>query len=156
MEAVEVYKLVGVAVYLVILLGIGMVASRRMADVGDYYAAGKKLGFWSVAFSARATGESGWLLLGLTGMGALVGVKAFWVVVGEVLGVGLAWLWLAGPFNRLTHRYDSITMPDYLESRFGDTSNRIRLVSAFCLAVFVTIYVAAQIYSTGQAFQDFL
>jgi Na+/proline symporter len=156
MEAVELYKLVGVVVYLAVLLAIGVVASRKMNDVGDYFAAGKKLGFWSVAFSARATGESGWLLIGLTGMGALVGVKAFWVVAGEVLGVGLAWLLLAGPFNKLTHKYDSLTIPDYLESRFGDKSNLIRLVSAFCLATFVTIYVAAQIYATGQAFQDFL
>lgn len=156
MDAVEVYKLLGVGAYLLVLLGIGAVASRRMSDVGDYFAAGKKLGFWSVAFSSRATGESGWLLLGLTGMAALVGVKAFWVVVGEVLGVGIAWLLLAGPFNRLTHKYGSITMPDFLESRLGDTTQRIRLVSAACLAVFVTIYVAAQIYATGQAFQDFL
>ena len=45
------------------------------------------MGYWVVAFSARATGESGWLLLGLTGLGAMVGYSAFWVVVGEVLGV---------------------------------------------------------------------
>ncbi len=31
--------------------------------------------------SARATGESGWLLIGLTGMGAIMGLSAFWVVV---------------------------------------------------------------------------
>ena len=29
------------------------------------------MGFLAVAFSARATGESGWLLIGLTGMGAI-------------------------------------------------------------------------------------
>ena len=80
-------KYSGVAIYLVVLLGIGFVASRRMKDVRDFFAAGKQLGFLSVAFSARATGESAWLLIGLTGMGATVGLKAFWVVVGEVLGV---------------------------------------------------------------------
>lgn len=155
MEAVEVYKLVGVVLYLAALLAIGVVASRRMSDVSDYYAGGKQLGFWSVAFSARATGESGWLLLGLSGMGAMVGVQAFWVVAGEVLGVGLAWLLMARRFNRLTRRMESITVPDFLESRFGGMRS-LRLVSAICLAVFVTIYVAAQIYATGQAFSDFL
>ena len=69
-------KLIGVFAYLGILLYIGMLASRRMKDVRDYYAGGKQMGFWSVAFSARATGESAWLLLGLTGMGAAVGVQA--------------------------------------------------------------------------------
>ena len=57
-----------------------------------------------------ATGESGWLLLGLTGMGALMGVKAFWVVIGEVLGVTLCWLFMAKKFKWLTDRYNSITI----------------------------------------------
>jgi sodium/proline symporter len=145
MEVLAKYS--GVVLYLVVLLGIGIVASRRMKDVRDFFAAGKQLGFWSVAFSARATGESAWLLIGLTGMGATVGLKAFWVVVGEVLGVSVAWLLMSRRFKRLTDRYDSITVP---------SSHKLRLVSAFALAVFVTIYVSAQIDATGQAFEDFL
>ena len=97
-------KLVAVVLYLLVLLLIGVVASRRMKGVKDYFAAGKGLGFLSVAFSARATGESAWLLLGLTGMGAAFGAKAFWVVLGEVLGVAGAWLLMCRPFKRLTDR----------------------------------------------------
>ena len=78
-------KWLGVIGYLFILLLIGALASRKMKDVRDFYAAGKSLSYWTTAFSARATGESAWLLLGLTGMGAALGVHAFWVVVGEVL-----------------------------------------------------------------------
>ena len=63
------WKITGIVLYLAILLGIGIVASRRMKDLREYFVAGKSLGFWSTAFSARATGESAWLLLGLTGMG---------------------------------------------------------------------------------------
>jgi sodium/proline symporter len=150
------FKLIGVLVYLAALVGIGVVASRRMADLRDYFAAGKRLGFLSVAFSARATGESAWLLLGLTGMGAAVGVQAFWVVLGEVLGVGTAWLVMSRRFKRLTDRYDSITVPDYLESRFRDAGHLLRVVSAGALLVFVTIYVSAQIDATGKAFGSFL
>jgi len=149
-------KLAVVALYLLVLIGIGVVASRRMKDVKDYFAAGKGLGFWAVAFSARATGESAWLLIGLTGMGAAVGAKAFWVVLGEVLGVAGAWLLLCRRFKRLTDRYDSITVPDYLEDRFRDSGHLIRVVSAGALVVFVTIYVSAQIDATGKAFESFL
>jgi sodium/proline symporter len=149
-------KLVGVLAYLAILLWIGIVASRRMKDVRDYFAGGKRMGFWSVAFSARATGESAWLLLGLTGMGATIGLQALWVVVGEVLGVAGSWLFLSRRFKRLTDRYDSLTVPDYLEARFRDTGHVLRLVSAASLVVFVTIYVSAQIDATGTAFETFL
>jgi sodium/proline symporter len=156
MDPASTYKLVGVIGYLGILMAIGIVASRRMKDIKDYFAAGKSLGFLSVAFSARATGESAWLLLGLTGMGAVMGVKAFWVVVGETIGVTVAWLLMSRRFKRLTDRYDSITIPDYLESRFHDSTQQIRKVAAFALTVFVTIYVSAQIDATGQAFENFL
>ena len=149
-------KLTAVVVYLLILLGIGVVASRRVKDVRDYFAAGKNLGFFVASFSARATGESAWLLIGLTGMGAAVGAKAFWVVFGETLGVALAWWWMCGRFKRLSDRYDAITVPDYLEGRFRDTSQAIRKVAAFALVVFVTIYVSAQIDATGTAFEGFL
>jgi len=150
------WKIVGLVLYLGVLLGIGAVASRKMDDVSDYFAAGKKLGFWSVAFSARATGESAWLLLGLTGMGAAVGVRGFWVVLGEILGVVGAWLLMAKRFNRLTHRYGSLTIPDYLESRFRDSSQTLRIISAVALVLFVSIYVSAQIDATGTAFESFL
>ena len=122
----DTYKLVGVVAYLLILVGIGVVASRRMKSIKDYFAAGKQLGFLSVAFSARATGESAWLLIGLTGMGAAVGAKAFWVVLGEVLGVVVAWVFMSRRFKRLTDRYDSLTVPDYLESRFQDHTHRLQ------------------------------
>jgi len=151
-------RLLAIALYALILIGIGVVASRRMKDLRDYYAAGKQLSFWSVAFSARATGESAWLLLGLTGMGAALGVKAFWVVLGEVVGVSAAWFLMARRFRRLTgpEHYDAITIPDYLEGRFADTTQKVRTFAAFALVVFVTIYVSAQIDATGQAFETFL
>ena len=156
MQETMIYKVVGVAVYLLALVGLGVAASRRMKNLRDYFAGGKDLGFLAVAFSARATGESAWLLLGLTGMGAAVGLKAMWVVAGELLGVGAAWFLLARRFKRLTDRYDSITVPDYLESRFRDTTQNLRKVSAAALVVFVTIYVSAQIDATGKAFETFL
>ena len=53
----EPIKLVGVLAYMAVLVGIGVVASRRMRGLKDYFAAGKNLGFLTVAFSARATGE---------------------------------------------------------------------------------------------------
>ena len=110
-----------ILVYFAALLAIGAAASRRVHDQRDYYVGGKNMGYWVVAFSARATGESAWLYLGLTGLGALVGVRAFWVVVGEVVGVALAWFFMAIPFKAATDRYGSITIPDYFASRFADS-----------------------------------
>ncbi len=127
-----------------------------MTNIRDYFAGGKKLGFINVAFSARATGESAWLLLGLTGMGYAIGAQAFWVVLGEMIGVGGAWLLMSRRFKRLTDRYDSITIPDYLESRFRDSGHWIRLISVVALLVFVPIYAGTQVHASGGAFFGFL
>ena len=67
-----IFKLAAVGLYAVILLAIGYFASRTTTSIRDYFAADKKLGFFNVAFSARATGESAWLVLGLTGMGRAI------------------------------------------------------------------------------------
>ena len=88
------YKLTFLFIYFAILIFIGIYSSKKVSSLSDYYVGGKKLGYWIAALSARATGESGWLLIGVTGMGALMGVSAFWIVVGEVLGFGfLGTLW---------------------------------------------------------------
>jgi sodium/proline symporter len=150
-----------IACYFAALLAIGAAASRRVRDLSDYYVGGKRLGYWVVAFSARASGESAWLYLGLTGLGALVGARAAWVVVGELAGVAIAWFLMARPFKSQTDRFGSITIPDYLVSRFGGPGAQgpvraLRLFSAMALACFVTIYVSAQIDATGKAFNGFL
>lgn len=142
--------------YFSILFLIGYYASKRIKNTKDYYVGGKKLGFWVVAFSARATGESAWLLLGLTGLGAMVGVSAFWVVLGEVIGVSVSWFFMAERFKKLSDKYHSITIPDYLVSRFKSRTHTLRIVAATALSLFVVIYVSAQIDATGSAFESFL
>lgn len=149
-------KYIALFLYFGILFLLGIVASRRIKDLKDYYVGGKRLGYWVVAFSARATGESGWLLIGLTGMGAMMGYSTFWVVVGEVIGVSLAWFVMAKPFKRYTDVHDSITIPDYLASRFSEVGRSIRILAAAILAFFIVIYVSSQIDATGTAFESFL
>lgn len=143
-------------VYLAILLAIGAWASRASKTVAGYYVAGKQLPSWVIAFSSNATGESAWLLLGLTGMGYLVGIHALWIVMGEVLGVALGWALVALPFKEYTDRYGSITVPDYLETRFRDTGHLIRVIAFVIIFTMVTAYIAAQLTACGKAFGSFL
>ncbi len=124
--------------------------------MSDFYVGGKNIGYWAVAFSARATGESGWLLIGLTGMGAIAGISTYWVVVGEVLGVAISWFFMAKRFKRKTDEYKSVTVPDYLVSHFKSKTHFIRILSASVLSIFVIIYVSSQIDATGIAFESML
>lgn len=149
-------KLIILAIYVAILFLIGILASRRIKSMSDYYVGGKNMGFWAVAFSARATGESGWLLIGLTGMGAMAGYSGYWVVIGELLGVFISWQYMAKRFKRRSDDYKAITIPDYLGAHFKSSTNSLRIIAASVLVVFVVIYVASQMDVTGIAFESML
>ncbi len=156
MDQEFIIKIVVLALYVGVLFLIGILASRKVKGMSDYYVGGKNMGFWAVAFSARATGESGWLLIGLTGMGAMAGYSGYWVVVGELLGVIVSWQFMAKRFKKRSDIYGAITIPDYLQSHFKSTTHTLRIIAASVLVIFIVIYVASQIDVTGVAFQSML
>jgi sodium/proline symporter len=142
-------------IYLIILAGFALWSRDETNTMSGYFIGGKKLPPWVVAFSTNATGESGWLLLGLTGMGYAVGAQAFWVVAGEVTGITLAWLFISRRLKRLSDESDSITLPDLLAARFNDRAHLLRKISVLIIVVMVGTYVAAQMVATGKAFAGF-
>ena len=48
-----------IAVYFGLLLWLGILASRRVKSISDYYVGGKQVGYWVAAFSARAASLRG-------------------------------------------------------------------------------------------------
>ena len=74
-------------VYLGLLAAFALWSRRETGTLSGYYLAGKKLPYWVVAFSTNATGESGWLLLGLTGMG--YAAQLIFVVMVAMMGLSV-------------------------------------------------------------------
>jgi len=142
--------------YLIVLIVLAFWSRRETGTLAGFFLAGRKLPSWVVAFSANATGESGWLLLGLTGMGYAVGAQAFWVVFGEVIGIALSWGIVARRLKRLSDESGAITLTDVLVARFGDTRHVLRGVSVVVILTMVTAYVAAQMVASGKAFGAFM
>jgi sodium/proline symporter len=153
-SAVSVIAIIFV-LYLLVLVGLALWSRAESHTMSGYFIAGKKLPPWVVAFSTNATGESGWLLLGLTGMGYAAGAQAFWVVAGEVVGIALSWLLLSRRIKRLSDETDSITVPDLLVARFHDRAQVLRKISVLIILIMVGAYVAAQMVATGKAFDGF-
>ena len=143
-------------VYLGLLAAFAVWSRRETGTLSGYYLAGKKLPFWVVAFSTNATGESGWLLLGLTGMGYAVGAQAYWVVVGEIVGIALSWGLISRRLKRLSDEHDSITVPDVLASTFNDKGHLIRAIAVVIILAMVTTYMTAQMVASGKALSTFM
>ena len=143
-------------VYLGMLAAFAVWSRRETGTLKGFYLAGKKLPYWVVAFSTNATGESGWLLLGLTGIGYLVGVQAYWVVVGEILGIALSWGLISRRLKRLSDETDSITVPDVLAAKFDDKHHLIRIVAVVIILTMVVTYMTAQMVASGKALSSYL
>lgn len=143
-------------VYLVMLMAFAVWSRSETKTLSGFYLAGKKLPYWVVAFSTNATGESGWLLLGLTGMGYAVGAQAYWVVVGEVIGIALAWGFVSRRLKKLSDDTDSITVPDVLSARADDTWHIVRVIAVVIILSMVTLYITAQMVASGKAFESFI
>jgi len=112
--------------------------------------------FVGLSQSANATGESSWLLLGLSGMGYVLGLHAIWIVIGETIGVWLGWRLIARRLKVAADRYQSITVPDFLEDSLEDKTQRLRISSVLIILAMVAAYVSAQMMATGKIFSIFL
>lgn len=142
--------------YLLFLAALAIWSRRETKTLSGFFLAGKKLPYWVVAFSTNATGESGWLLLGLTGMGYAVGAQAYWVVVGEVIGVALSWTLISRKLKRLSDETDSITLPDVFAARFDDRRHILRSIAVVIILTMVCAYVTAQMVASGKALGAFV
>ncbi|MFA9465290.1 MAG: sodium/proline symporter PutP [Velocimicrobium sp.] len=140
--------------YLMIMLGIGLYFYRRNKSQTDYFLGGRNLNVWVTSMSAQASDMSGWLLMGLPGTAFLLTknnglAESLWTAIGLAIGTYLNWLLLAKKLRNYSEKAgNSITIPTFLENRFRDKSNLIRVISAIFIVVFFLIYTAAQ-FSAG-------
>ncbi|AND38693.1 MULTISPECIES: sodium/proline symporter PutP [Cytobacillus] len=147
--------IISITVYMIGMLWIGYYAYKRTSNLSDYMLGGRTLGPAVTALSAGASDMSGWLLMGLPGAMYATGLSASWIVLGLTLGAWANWLYVAPRLRTYTEvANDSITIPGYLENRFGDASKILRLISGLVILIFFTFYVSSGMVSGGVLFQS--
>jgi len=142
--------LFGFIAYLILLLVIGFVTFRYNKTLIDYVLAGRRLGVWVVTFSERASGESAWLLLGLPGVVFASGLSELWVVIGCTSGILFSWMFVARRLRIESEANFSMTIPEFFEHRFNDTTKTIRTLGTLIIVFFFTFYVCAQFIGAGK------
>ncbi|WP_238915243.1 sodium/proline symporter PutP [Clostridium sp. YIM B02555] len=151
----QLWSIIAIGVYLLILLGIGYYSYRKTTNLSDYMIGDRGLGPLVTALSAGASDMSGWMLMGLPGAVYATGICNLWTGIGLTVGAYLNYLLLAPRFRVYTEvANDSLTVPDYLENRFKDKSNMLRLVSGMVILVFFVLYVSSGLVAGGKLFVD--
>ena len=150
------WVLLAFAAYLVMMIIIGAIYSKKNTSAEDFFLGGRQLGGWVAALSAQASDMSGWLLMGLPGAIYLVGVGGDgWVAVGLLVGTILNWIIVSSRLRRYTIRANnSVTLPSYFENRFHDKNRVLMTVCSVTIVIFFLVYCASALAAGGQLFQS--
>lgn len=139
--------------YKIVLLVIGVVASRRTRDAADFYLAGRRLGAWVASLSASASSSSAWSLLGVSGAAYAWGLGALWIFPACLLGFVINWVWIAPALRRTSADTGAITLTEVLAGP-GEQGRAVRVLASSIIALSLLAYVASQFLGAGQTFAE--
>lgn len=143
------------ALYMLMMVVVGIVCARQNKDAEDYFLGGRKLNGWVAALSAQASDMSGWLLMGLPGSVYALGTGQGWIAIGLFLGTVFNWLCISRRLRRYTIRAgNALTLPTYFENRFHDKKRILLLVSSVTIVIFFLVYTASALAAGGKLFNS--
>ena len=147
--------LVTLVAYKLLLIGVGVWASRRVASEGDFFLAGARgLGAWTAGLSYAASTSSAWVLLGFTGFVFTQGLVALWLVPGIFGGYVLTWLVMGPRLNAETRERGHLTVVDFLTTDAGRWARAIGLVAAAMILFCFVFYISSQFQAAGNALAE--
>ena len=140
--------------YKLLLVAVGVWASRRNQTESDFLIAGQGLGPWVAGLSYAASTSSAWVLLGFSGFVYVNGLSALWMVPGIWVGYVAVWLWFGRRLRAETADEGHVTTADFLAG--GQSPGGKRLIAGVAAAMILfcfIFYIAAQFGAAAQAFE---
>lgn len=141
-------------IYFALLIGVGFYFYNKNKSQNDFALGGRKLNYWITAISAQASDMSDWLFMGFPGVIYAQGLIGIWTAVGLVFFMFLTWHFIAPKFRVATESADSTTLASFLQKKFGNTNNLIRVISGLLCLYFFVFYIAAGLAGLGRVFES--
>lgn len=132
-----------VIVYILGLVVISMLTSKKAKSADDFLLGGRTMGPWISAFAYGTTYFSAVIFVGYAGkVGYNNGVAGILIGLGNAfIGSLLAWIILAKKTRHFTGKFKISTMPEFFEKRYD--CRWIKIVSAIIIFVFLVPYCAS-------------
>lgn len=138
----QIAGLIVLGIYLLLMVGIGLVAARYQKSTADFWVAGRGFGAFVLAAAIMASIMHGGTMVGGTGQIAAMGA-----ITLNNLSFALGFLVVVLFMAQKLRRFGGFTLPDFLGTRFD--SNAMRAFSAFVVLVTATVSLVAQTKSMG-------
>jgi SSS family solute:Na+ symporter len=145
--------IVFLAVFLVLMTGVGIWGMKKTKTLGDFFLGGRTLGPWVSAVAYGTSYFSAVIFIGFAGtQGWQFGINSLWIALGNaVIGALAAWLVLARRTRRMTQNLDTMTMPEFLQERYG--AKHLKPLAASIIFFFLLPYSASVFKGLGHLFE---
>ena len=152
MTTPQLYTIVALAIYAMIMVFIGCFSYGKSKTLDGFLIGGRNIGAWATAFAYGTTYFSAVVFVGYAGQhGWNIGIGAIWIGIGNaVLGCLLSWLLFANRTRKMTKKLNARTMPDYFEKRYN--SRGMKILAAVIIFIFLVPYSAAVYKGLGSLF----
>jgi sodium/proline symporter len=139
--------------FLMLFIGVGIASGLRQqaATTDDYLLAGRDANPWLTGLSTVATGNSGFMFIGLIGFTYSIGLAALWVVLGWISGDYMAWSLVHRRLRQTSAQKESSTVVAFLSQEAVGESRWVTLISGFITLTFLGIYAATQLQAGSKA-----
>jgi len=134
-----------IGVYLVVLVIVGVVSSKKIKSTTDYYVGGHSFGPLVMMATVCATIIGGSGLMGRAGVAYSGGFKAIMTAVPYLLGMFI-FSGISGKISDIGFPYQITSIPELFEQRFGKTA---KLLLSVMIAFTMMGTVASQVTATG-------
>jgi SSS family solute:Na+ symporter len=130
------------ALYMVILIAIGVLSARKVKSMEDYYVAGRNIGPALLGVHYGTVYFSSVLMVGGGAYAYRFGLSTLWIAIGNtVLGALLPFLLFGGRIRSFSERLGALTLPDYFRERYR--SRFLHVWTSILTVAFMTVYLVS-------------
>jgi len=135
-------------IYLIAVLGIGIVSMRLIKNYGDFMIGGRRIGPWVSSFALITSYMSGYTYTAAPGVAYSGGWSSMWWATGDAPGNALSFGLLGRRLRKFSELLGAITLPEYYEKRFK--SPALRALASIVIIITVSMYLVAQWQASGK------
>ena len=136
--------------YFIIMILVGLYASRTVKDSSDYFLGGKGAGSVLTAFRFASTFESGSMMLGVPGLGYMAGYITLNQGFLGPLGYFFSFRVFGQRVKIACDHLQSLTVPELLEKRYN--SKWCKILASLAIVIGLGGSIVAQLKAMGEVF----
>jgi solute:Na+ symporter, SSS family len=140
-------KYIIIALYIILMIIVGIVSSKKIHSTNDYFLAGKKGNFWQITGSLLATILGSSAILGTADLALTRGWAASWLLISASCG-----LFILIPVSHLVRQKGKYTLPQMIGDFYGKEA---KTISSLIISFAWIGVIAAQIIGAAKVLQGF-